>query len=135
VIPQSAEYLIRRRCRHVVTENQRVLRAVAAMEAGDTSTLGRLMVKAHASARDDYEISVPEIEVLIEAARAQPGALGARLTGAGWGGCIVALVEREAATAFGASVAEAYHRQTGGAASVFHCVPGPGAGPVFHTDV
>ena len=133
VLPQSAEYLVRRRCRHVVTENQRVLRAVAAMEAGDMTTLGRLMDEAHASARDDYEISIPEIEVLVEAARAHPGTLGARLTGAGWGGCIVALVEREEASSFGASVAEAYHRQTGGTARVFHCVPGPGAGLVLHT--
>ncbi len=135
VLPQSVEYLVRRRCRHVVTENQRVLRAVAAMEAGDTPALGRLMDEAHASARDDYDISVPEIEVLVEAARAHPGTLGARLTGAGWGGCIVALVERDAAPSFGEAVTEAYRRQTGGVARVFHCVPGPGAGPVFHTGV
>jgi len=131
VLPQGTEYWVRRRCRHVVTENQRVLRAVAAMRAGDTLALGRLMDEAHASARDDYEISVPEIEALVEVARAQPGTLGARLTGAGWGGCIVALVEQEAAAAFGPAVVEAYGRRTGRAARVFHCVPGPGAGRVL----
>ena len=119
----------------MVTENQRVLGAVAAMRAEDTPTLGRLMDEAHASARDDYEISVPEIEVLVEAARAQPGTLGARLTGAGWGGCIVALVEQSAAASFGEAVAEAYHRQTGRVARVFHCVPGPGAGLVYRASV
>lgn len=135
VLPQSTEYLVRRRCRHVVTENQRVLRAVAAMKAGDTHTLGRLMDEAHASARDDYEISIPEIEVLVEAAREHPGTLGARLTGAGWGGCIVALVRLDAAPSFGDAVSEAYRRRTGGTARVFHCVPGPGAGPVLRTHV
>lgn len=93
------------------------------------------MDAAHASARDDYAISVPEIEVLVEAARAQPGTVGARLTGAGWGGCIVALVERDAAAVFAEAVAATYHRRTGRVARVFHCVPGPGAGLVCATRV
>jgi galactokinase len=135
VRPLGGEYRVRQRCRHVITENQRVQGAVVAMEAGDTITLGRLMDAAHASARDDYAISVPEIEVLVEAARAQPGTVGARLTGAGWGGCIVALVERDAAAVFAEAVAATYHRRTGRVARVFHCVPGPGAGLVCATRV
>lgn len=131
VLPQGAEYLIRRRCRHVVTENQRVQRAVAAMEAGDTSALGRLMNEAHASARDDYEISVPEIEVLVDAAWAYPGTVGARLTGAGWGGCIVALVANGQSQEWASGVADEYLRQTGHTARVWPCTPGTAAGRVL----
>jgi len=131
VLPQGAEYRVRRRCRHVVTENQRVLRAVAAMGTGDTLALGRLMDEAHASARDDYEISVPEIEVLVEAARAQPGTLGARLTGAGWGGCIVALVVASHSDEFALRVTDEYLRRTGRTARVWPCLPGAAAGQVL----
>ncbi len=81
-----------RRVRHVVTENARVLEAVAAMRAGDLARLGELMDASHRSMRDDYEVSVPEVDRLVESARAQPEVYGARLTGGGFGGAIVALV-------------------------------------------
>ncbi|HXE81072.1 MAG TPA: galactokinase, partial [Vicinamibacterales bacterium] len=89
---------LNRRARHVVTENQRVLDAVAAMKKGDPVRLGALFDASHASQRDDYQVSVPEIDALVEAARAQPGVFGARLTGGGFGGSIVALVRAEDAT-------------------------------------
>src|SRR5439155_290006 len=91
--------LLARRVRHVVGENERVLAAVAALEAGDLVRLGALLDASHASLRDDYEVSTPEVDQLVEVARAQPETLGARLTGGGFGGAIVALVRRGGAAA------------------------------------
>lgn len=84
-----------RRARHVVTENQRVLDGLAALKNGDIARFGALMDDSHASQRDDYEVSIPEIDVLVESAK-RHGAVGARLTGGGFGGSIVALVENAA---------------------------------------
>src|SRR3712207_798302 len=84
------------RARHIVTENARVLEAVEALRAGDFRDLGRLMYASHASMRDDFEISTPELDAFVELAK-ESGAQGARLTGAGFGGCAIALVrDREA---------------------------------------
>lgn len=82
---------VRRRTRHVVTENRRVRAAAAALGAGDMVELGRLMDESHRSMRDDLEISTPVVDALVERLRARPGVLGVRLTGAGFGGCLVAL--------------------------------------------
>ena len=81
-----------RRCRHVVSENERVQAAVEALEQGDFRLVGRLMDASHASLRDDYEVSSEALDVMVESMRGHPGCLGARLTGAGFGGCAVALV-------------------------------------------
>lgn len=135
VDPQTDTFLVRRRVRHVVTENRRVLDACEALEAGDVARLGALMNAAHASARDDYEISTPEIEALVGEARALPGVLAARLTGAGWGGCIVALVAREAAAAFAPALVAGYRTATGHQAQVFVCRSAEGAGLVLRTTV
>ncbi len=86
---------LNRRARHVVTENQRVLDGVAALRAGDVATFGTLMNDSHRSQRDDYEVSIPEIDALAESAQ-RHGAIGARLTGGGFGGSIVALVPNAA---------------------------------------
>jgi galactokinase len=83
------------RARHVVTENARVLDTASALRAGDLDTLGRLLLASHASLRDDYEVSTPELDLLVELL-VQSGAAGARLTGAGFGGCVVALTPRNA---------------------------------------
>jgi galactokinase len=115
-------------CRHVWTENARVLQAVAAMRAGDVPLLGQLMNAAHTSARDDYQISCPELELLIDAAHQVGGVAGARLTGAGWGGCIIALVAAEAVSEFTSHIHSHYHAQTGRAAAIFPCRAGSGAG-------
>jgi galactokinase len=84
-----------RRARHVVTENARVLEAADAFESGDLRRAGELFTASHASMRDDFEVSVPEVDALAAAAAAQPGVFGARLTGGGFGGSIVALVQPE----------------------------------------
>jgi galactokinase len=121
---------VRARCRHVWTENQRVKDAMTALRATDMTTLGRLLNEAHTSARDDYEISCPELESLVQAAREVDGVAGARLTGAGWGGCIVALVSAEAGPTFEAHVRERYQNDTGRTTAIFACRVGPGAGLV-----
>ena len=135
VSPQTDVFFIRQRCRHVITENRRVLEGVAALESGEMSEFGRLLGEAHASARDDYEISTPEIEALVRAAEEAPGAVGARLTGAGWGGCIVAAVAEDAVAAFGEHVVNAYRRETGSTAHVFVCRSAAGAGEAWSTTV
>jgi galactokinase len=127
-VPDNATLRVRARCRHVWTENRRVLAAMDAMTAGDVATLGGLLNAAHTSARDDYEISCPEIEVLVNAAREVDGVAGARLTGAGWGGCMVALVVADAVQAFEAHVADRYREATGRSPGIFVCRAGPGAG-------
>jgi galactokinase len=119
---------VRARCRHVWTENQRVEAAVTALAAGDVATLGRLLNEAHASARDDYEISCPELEVLVDAACEVDGVVGARLTGAGLGGCIVAVVHRDAVSDFEAYVSRQFQAQMGRETTIFACQSGPGAG-------
>ena len=98
--------------RHVVSENARVLQFVDALRAGDIGSCGRLMVESHASLRDDFAVSTPELDRLVELAL-EHGAVGARLTGAGFGGCIVALVEPRRAETFAAGVADRYRAETG----------------------
>lgn len=85
--------LLHRRARHVVSENTRVRRFATALGAGDLAEAGRIMVEGHASLRDDYEVSTPEVDAAVEALLTVPGVHGARLTGGGFGGCVVALCE------------------------------------------
>ena len=82
-----------RRARHVVTENTRVRAFVAALGRGDLAAAGALMAASHASLRDDFEVSTPGLDALVDRLDATPGVYGARLTGAGFGGCVVALTE------------------------------------------
>lgn len=86
--------LLRRRARHVVTENGRVLAFADALARGDLAAAGRLMVESHESLRDDFEVSIPELDDLVARFLGTPGVYGARLTGAGFGGCVVALADR-----------------------------------------
>ena len=109
---------LRRRARHVVTENARVLDAVDALEAGDAGRLGALFDASHASMRDDYEVSVAEVDRLVALARAAPAVFGARLTGGGFGGSIVALCRPGEAAGVGARVATAYGAEVGRTATV-----------------
>ena len=107
-----------RRARHVVTEDERVLRAVDAIERGDLAGLGRLFYASHASMRDDYEVSVAETDLLVELARAEPGVHGARLTGGGFGGSVVILAEPGQGKTVAGRITEAYDRQAGRVATV-----------------
>ena len=101
-----------RRCRHVITEDNRVLAAVEAFRSGDLVRFGQLMREAHISFRDDFEASCKEIDILVDLANQQPGCLGARLTGGGFGGCTVNLVAAENAEAFTQAVREGYKQAT-----------------------
>jgi galactokinase len=101
------------RVRHVVSENARVRQAVAAMESGDTAGLGAVLNAGHASLRDDYAVSVPAIDRLVAIAQAEPGILGARLTGGGFGGAIVALASIGHGAAAAVAIAAAYAAETG----------------------
>jgi galactokinase len=107
-----------RRVRHVVTENARVRRTVAAFRAGDMTGAGELFRQSHASLRDDFEVSVREVDVLAEIAQHVSGAYGARLTGGGFGGSVVALCARDAVAAAAVVVSAEYHRRTGRDATV-----------------
>ncbi|MGH9406359.1 MAG: galactokinase [Terriglobia bacterium] len=113
------EGVLLRRARHVVTENQRVLRAVRALEAEDLADFGGLMNQSHASLRDDYEVSSQELDKLVELAQAQPGVYGARMTGAGFGGCTVNLVRSEAAESFVEAVGDGYQKALGLKAEIY----------------
>ena len=110
-----------KRARHVVTENARVLAAAEALRTGDLDRLGALMAESHASMRDDFEASSPEIDLLVELAQQADGVIGARVTGAGWGGCTVNLVHQDAVDTFAARVTGEYERRTGLAAEVRVC--------------
>jgi galactokinase len=102
-----------RRARHVVTEEARVTAAVAALRRGDLVTLGRLLYGSHESLRHDFQVSCPELDLLVELAAPVEGVLGARLTGAGFGGCTLNLVRRGALDAFRRGVLQAYCQRTG----------------------
>ncbi|HEX8354898.1 MAG TPA: galactokinase [Pyrinomonadaceae bacterium] len=110
---------VARRCRHVVTENERTLSAADALRRGALGELGRLMWLSHRSLRDDYEVSCRELDALVEIAEGVDGVLGARMTGGGFGGCTVNLVRRDAVDAFRASVAERYQLATGRVPAVY----------------
>jgi len=103
----------RRRARHVIAENQRTVEACEAMRRGDAATLGILMNESHTSLRDDYEVSSDALNAMVDAARAHPACFGARMTGAGFGGCAVAVIDAQAADDFAPRVAADYQARTG----------------------
>ncbi len=104
--------VVYRRCRHVVTENERVMQTIAALRQGDLAEVGRLMNASHDSLRDDYEVSSEALDVMVDAMRHTPGCYGARLTGAGFGGCTVALIEPGAEQAIADEIYEKYPKAT-----------------------
>ncbi len=116
-----------RRVRHIVTEDDRVLRSVEALKAHDTAAFGELMYASHASMRDDFEISVPELDTVVEVARDR-GAVGARMTGGGFGGSAIALLPAEDADALAEAVVAAFAERGYRAPASFRVVPAAGAG-------
>jgi galactokinase len=124
-LKQLPDPVIQRRVRHVVTENARVLEAVYVLRAGRIADLAPLLDASHASMRDDFEITVPQVDLAVETARAS-GALGARMTGGGFGGCIIALVPAGEAERIGREIAESF--ATGGYGPPVHFTAVPSAG-------
>jgi len=120
------EPLLRRRLRHLVSENARVREAVAAVAGGTADELGRLLLASHASLRDDYEVSCDELDRLVDAAAAQDGCVGARMMGGGFGGCTLNLVRDDAVDAVAAAVGADFHRRFGRvpAAAAYRLVAG-----------
>ncbi len=116
----------RRRARHVVTENARTLAAAEALRAGDALAFGVLMNTSHASLRDDFEVSSRALDAIAEIARKHPACYGARMTGAGFGGCGVALVQARQASAFAETVTEGYRARTALEPQVYLCRPSRG---------
>jgi galactokinase len=115
------------RARHVVTENQRVLLAQEAMQKDDPVSLGEYMIASHSSLRDDYEVSSPSLDRIVSIALKHPACYGARMTGAGFGGCAVGLVKADEAEGFIQEVAPKYQHATFNQPSIYVCLPGEGA--------
>ena len=120
--------LVARRAEHIVAENDRVKATVEAMEAGDLPALGQLFAAGHASLRDLFEISSPELDALVEIATSVPGVIAARMTGGGFGGCTVNLVRPDAIDALEAAILERYPARTGLTPMVLRVVAADGAG-------
>ncbi|MFH2040445.1 MAG: galactokinase [Chloroflexota bacterium] len=128
--PEELDEKLTRRARHVITENQRVHQAVDAMQNNRLVELGQILNASHASLRDDYEVSCPALNQIVECALRVPGCLGARMTGAGFGGCAVALLRADEASEFSTMVIETYYQKSGLTASVHICTAEAGASQV-----
>ena len=122
--------VLRRRVHHCVFENQRVLDAVTALKAGDLAALGALLSASHQSLKEDYEVTGLELDTLAETAQVQEGCLGARMTGAGFGGCAIALVHKDWVARFIGSVQQTYTARIGYNAGFFACESGDGVARV-----
>jgi galactokinase len=116
-----------KRARHIVTENARVLEAVNVMKSGNVQRLGELFNASHDSLRDDFEVTNEALNIIVDCAREQAGCYGARMTGAGFGGCAVALVEKEKAPEFTKAVSAAYRQRSGLEANIYVCKASEGA--------
>ena len=116
-----------RRALHVISENERTLQAAEVMKRGEASELGQLMELSHMSLRDDFEVSSRELNIMVECAERQAGCYGARMTGAGFGGCAVALVRQDAAEGFSAGVAADYQDETSLKPNIYICTASNGA--------
>jgi galactokinase len=127
-LDEDQVFRVRPRCRHVITENARVLASEAALAAGDVARFGRLMNAAHESMSRDYAASCPEVDTLAALCRECDGVLGARVTGAGWGGCVVALVATGREADVLAQVTARYRAATALPGEGFICASAPGAG-------
>jgi galactokinase len=131
---KGLDLTVYRRARHVVTENARTLAAAAALEAGDLIRMGELMAQSHASMRDDFQITAPAIDMLVEIVAAAIGAAGGvRMTGGGFGGCVVALVPMALTAHVRDAVKSQYLSPLGEKAIMYECHASDGAGVVFGT--
>ena len=118
----------RKRARHILTENDRVVSAIAALRSGDLPKFGELMNASHESLRDDFQVSSDELDIMVELARGQNGVLGARMTGGGFGGCTINLLEPGAEPDFVENMMAAYQNETGILPDIYECKIGNGVG-------
>ena len=124
---------IYKRVRHVVTENDRVQEAATALTAGDLAQFGRLMADSHRSLRDDYEVSTPELDLMVELANGEVGVYGARMTGGGFGGCTINLVDSARAEEVQQRLVQLYEAKTGLKPTIINCEASDGAGAMAET--
>jgi galactokinase len=122
--------VIYRRCRHVVSENTRVLEAAEALESSDLEAFGQLMNESHRSLRDDYEVSCKELDLMVELAGQVKGVYGSRMTGGGFGGCTISMVRENSVEEFKRTVADGYQEVTGLTPEIYVCSASAGAGEV-----
>jgi len=128
-VANELDPLVAKRVRHVLTENARTVEAAAALERGDLQRMGELMAESHASMRDDFEITVPQIDTLVEIVKATIGDKGGvRMTGGGFGGCVVALVPEALVPEVKQAVESQYEAKTGIKETFYVCKPSQGAG-------
>jgi galactokinase len=118
---------VRKRARHVVEEIERSVRAAPLLEQGNMVEFGKFINQCHASLRDLYEVSIPELDIMVNVAQSLPGCYGARLTGAGFGGCTVNLVARDQADTFSEALAKGYESETGFSPEIYICSASDGA--------
>ena len=121
--------VILRRCRHVVSENARVLQAAAALELRDLQAFGNLMLESHRSLRDDFEVSCYELDLMVELSENVEGVYGTRMTGGGFGGCTIALVRSDCVETFQKTVGGGYERSTGCNPEIYICTAADGVSP------
>jgi galactokinase len=124
----SLPEIVRKRCRHVITENARVLKASEALARRDLQGFGQLMRESHTSLRDDFQVSCMELDIMVELAAHVAGVYGARMTGGGFGGCTINLVNHQAVAEFRKSVVAGYEKATGRHAEIYVCTAGDGVG-------
>ncbi|HYK38908.1 MAG TPA: hypothetical protein VEU98_02720, partial [Candidatus Eremiobacteraceae bacterium] len=126
--------LIYRRCHHVVSENERVLKTVSAWQSGDWTEIGRLMAESHLSLKRDYEVSSRELDLMVEAAKGRSGVIGSRMTGGGFGGCTINLVKSTNVADFTAAVAAAYKHVVRVQPEIYVTTAGAGVSEVHEND-
>jgi galactokinase len=124
---RDLDRVVLKRCRHVISENIRVIEAASALEQGDLQAFGKLMAQSHRSLRDDYEVSCAELDTMVDLAAAVEGVHGARMTGGGFGGCTINLVKADSVAEFKSAVAFGYEQATGLAPEIFVCSTAGGA--------
>jgi galactokinase len=127
VVSQTLPEIVRRRCRHVIGENGRVVRAATALERGDLIEFGRLMQESHDSLRLDFEVSCSELDLMVELSRNLPGVYGSRMTGGGFGGCTVNLVQEDSVDTFVTTVGREYEKATSVKPEIYPCFAADGA--------
>ncbi|HCQ08339.1 MAG TPA: hypothetical protein DIU03_03930 [Leclercia adecarboxylata] len=128
-VAHELDQVVAKRVRHVLTENARTVEAAAALEKGDLHRMGELMAQSHASMRDDFEITVPQIDTLVEIVKAAIGEQGGvRMTGGGFGGCVVALVPEALVPVVQQAVEQQYEAKTGIKETFYVCNASQGAG-------
>jgi galactokinase len=114
------------RCHHVISENERVMKTVQALQSGDMAIVGKCMAESHRSLKEDYEVSSVELDAMVSAAHALPGVIGARMTGGGFGGCTINLVRMDAVDNFKQAVGAVYRKATGIEPEIYVSTAGAG---------